>query len=179
MKNANFFNFSKINIFILLNCILILKRIESLPYFQAFPTNNNNYCIVFSDGVMFFNNFNNNCEYLNPKFKDEQKILKEDESKRISFNNFNDDIEKGLLIVKDYLYVLNFPGIIFCSKKLDEINLALSVVVPIECNGETKCYYVVALKNSNNKLELNLYENDGNSDGTTCNSQLLIPIQFN
>ena len=178
MKNASFFNFAKISIFMLLNCFLILKKIVSLPYFQTLPTIKNRYYIVFSNGIMFFFFFINyyDLKYL---FLPKQAITNEVELEKISFNNFYDDIENGLLIVKDYLYGLSLTGNIFCYEYLSKINGAISVVIPIKCNDDKKCYYVVALKNSNNYLVLNLYGNYTNSVSTTFNSKLLFFDEIN
>ena len=162
-------------IFIILNFLLI--KIYSLPYLQTLPAINNRYYIVFSKGIKFLNNIYNNIDWKHI-FVDDEIITNEAESEMVYLNNFENDT-KGLLIVKDYVYGLLLTGNIFCNKKLDEINGALSVVVPIKCISETLCYYVVGFKNSNNKLALNLYENDSNSIGKTCKSQLLNSKEFN
>ena len=175
MKNLCYSHFSKNISFILI--FLILIRIESLPYLQPLPAIDNRYYIVFSRGIMFLNNFYNNFDWKH-EFADDQIITSEEESEKISLKNFNDDIEKGLLIVKDYIYGLSLRGNIFCYKKLDEINGLLSVVVPISCS-RTICYYVVALKNANNDIVLYLYENDSNVSGSTCGTTLVFSVEFN
>ena len=177
MKDPRFFIFSKINMFMLLNCFLIFIKIESLPYFQTLPAINNRYYIVFSKGIIFLNNFYNNFDWKH-EFLEDEIITNENESEMVFLKNYNDNIELGVLIVKDYVYGLLLTGSIFCNKKLDEINGALSVVVPIKCN-DSLCYYVIALKNSNNKLVLNLYENDSYSVGQICKTQLFISKEFN
>ena len=177
MKSLNF-NSSKNKIFLLFNCFLIFIKIKSLPYFQTLPAIDNRYYIIFSKGIMFLNNYYNNFDW-KLEFADDQIIANEEESEKIYLKNFDDDVEIGLLIVKDYVYGLLLRGTIFCSKKIEEINGFLSVIVPIK-NVGTKSYYVIGLKNSNNKLSLYLYENDSNIYGSsTCNTELINSLEFN
>ena len=112
MKNMGFFNFSKINMLMLLNFFLIFIKIESLPYFQTLPAINNRYYIVFSKGIMFLNNIYNNFDWKH-EFVEDEIITNENESEMVFLKNYNDKIELGVLIVKDYAYGLLLTGTIF------------------------------------------------------------------
>ena len=176
MKNLYYSNFSK-NITIIF--FLILIKIESLPYLQTLPTIDNRYYIVFSRGIVFMNNFSNNFDWKH-EFNDDQIITSEEDFEKIYLKNFNNKIEWGILIVKNYIYDLSLRGNIFCNKKLEEINGFLSGVVTIEWQEATKkSYYVVVLKNTNNKLALYLYENDSYNTLPTCKTQLYDSKEFN
>ena len=176
MKNLYYSNFSK-NITIIF--FLILIKIESLPYLQTLPTIDNRYYIVFSRGIVFMNNFSNNFDWKH-EFNDDQIITSEEDFEKIYLKNFNNKIEYGILIVKDYIYDLSLRGNIFCTKKLEEINGFLSGVVTIEWQEATKkSYYVIVLKNANNKLALYLYENDSFNTLPTCKTQLFDFKEFN
>ena len=115
---------NKINlkyIFILLNCILMIQKIQNLQYLQTWTAIDNRYYIVFSKGIMFLNNYSNNFDWKH-EFVDDQIISNEEESEMIYLNKFIDNIERGILIVKDYIYDLSLRGDIFCTKKLTIIN---------------------------------------------------------
>ena len=172
MENFN----TKNIIFILLTYFNFFVIIESLPYLQTLPTVDNRYYIIFSREIIFLNSYSNNYDSKH-EFVDDQIITNEDESEMTYLKIFKDNPEICLLIVKDYIYGLSVRGNIYCNVKLDVINGHLSVVIPIQTASETISYFVIGLKNSNNKLELHLYRNTIRTSDCSC--ELLDSKEFN
>ena len=81
----------------------------------------------------------------------------------------------NLLIVKEYIYAVSDDGTLFCFSKINEINNNLSVLIPIK-DFDSYNYYVIAIKNSNNKINFFLYKNYP-SQG--CVSENILSKEYN
>ena len=79
-----------------------------------------------------------------------------------------------MLIVKDYVYALSDSGSYVCNKKLNEINGRISSIIPLKIQYP-KTYYIIATINSNNKLDLYLYENNLN---VPCSADVIFSIEY-
>ena len=154
------FYINHVNFIYILIILMKAIKIGSFSFFKTIPTLNNRYYMITPTNITFFNNIRT---IQDPKhtFIDDQIIGSEEDLEKIYYGRFNEYSEAHLLIVKDYVYALSDGGSYFCNKKLNEINNRISSIIPLKIQF-TKTYYIIATINSNNKLDLYLYENDLN-----------------
>ena len=107
-------------------------------------------------------------------FTFDQIIQSEEDLEKIYYGRFNEDSVTLLLIVKDYVYALSDSGSYVCNKKLNEINDRISSIIPLKIQN-SKTYYIIAIINSNNKLDLYLYESELN---ILCSTNLLFSNEY-
>jgi hypothetical protein len=94
-------------------------------------------------------------------FVDDQIITQSEDLKMISSATFNSLI--NIILIKYYIYILSDEGMCYFNKKLNEIdNYYSSLAIPLSC-VMPKCYLLIGLINSNNKVSLYLYGYISNS----------------
>ena len=152
-----------INIFILL---VLLIKVKTFAFFKAIPTIRNRYYIVTPDKLIFLNNINNNYD-TKVEFNNEQMIQSEEDYGKVSYGRFNDiDINlPHLVIIKDYVYAVADSGNAYCNTKIEEINGGFSSIAPL-ITIDIKNYFIMGMKNTNNKLSLYVKQNAGFGDCT-------------
>ena len=152
------FYINHVNFIYILIILIKAIKIGSFSFFKTIPTLNNRYYMITPTNIIFFNNIAN---MQVPKyiFTFDQIIQSEEDLEKIYYGRFNEDSVTHLLIVKDYVYALSDSGNYVCNKKLDQINGRISSIIPLKIQYP-KTYYIIAIVNSNNKLDLYLYEND-------------------
>ena len=152
-----------LNLFILL---FLVMKIKAFSFFKTIPTLYNRYYIITPNKLIFLNNYGNNYD-TKVEFNNAQIIESQDEYEKISYGRFNVETQAHLLIIKDYIYAISDNGNAFCNHIINEINGALSSIIPIQII-DLQSYYVIGMINSNKKLLLNLYQNrvDGNCSAT-------------
>ena len=173
-RNILSFYINRINIIHIL--IIFMKAIKSysFSFFKTIPTLNNRYYMITPTNLVFYNNIESRPD---PKhtFLDDEIITSEEDLEKIYYGRFTEISTAYLLIVKDYIYAISDGGDCFCNRKLDEINGRLSSVIPLKIIFP-KNYYIIAIINSNNRLDLYFYENNLNSG---CYSELIFSKEYN
>ena len=156
--------------------IILMKAIKicSFSFFKTIPTLNNRYYMITPTNIIFYNNFESRPDTKHI-FKNDQIIASEEDLEKIYYGRFNEISSAHLLIIKDYVYAISDVGDNYCNKKLDEINGRISCIIPLKIVFP-KTYYIIAIINSNNKLDLYLYENDLN---VACSAELIFNIEYN
>ena len=155
-----------INIFILL---VLLIKVKTFAFFKVIPTIRNRYYIITPNKLIFLNNFNNNYD-TKAEFNNAQMIQSEEDYEKVSYGRFNDiDINlPHLIIIKDYVYALSDSGNVYCNKSLEEVNGGFSSIAPL-ITINIKNYFIMGMKNTNNKLSLYVKQNSGFGDCTYTN----------
>jgi hypothetical protein len=107
----------------------------------------------------------------------------DEEVEMISFGSYVNNIEFYILVIKHYIYSVNFYGQYFCFTTLEEIEGSkVFLSIPFKCDS-SYCYYILGTRDSLNKLNLYLIANevgkcsykignqleiDGDSDNFNC-----------
>ena len=143
------------NIYILL--ILIIK-IQTIEFFNAIPTINNQNYIITEDKIIYYNN-NNNIYDTKFEFDNDQMIQSDEEYETICYGRFNQELESDqghLLIIKGYIYSITDTGNVSLFRKLSGMSNELSHIIPIKILDQVS-YFIYATLN-NNYLTLILYK---------------------
>ena len=158
--DLNLYQKNTFKIFFLVLIFLInIKYSQSFEYFKSIPLGRNNYYIVTTDKLLYYDAGSNTNNTVHT-FEDDQKILTKEEFDIISFNKFNQaNAPICLLIIKHFVYAISENGVLFCIKNLTQIiGYYPSLVNPITCTS-TYCYYIIGVTNLNNSLNIHLYGN--------------------
>ena len=140
--------------------ILKVKYIKPFKSFKSIPLQDNNYLLITSDKISFYNNAINKINSIHP-FTYNQVITLEEEFEMIYFGRFYQVTVPNLLlvIIKNFAYAINEDGFFNCYQELtDIIGYYKSFIIAIKCTL-TNCYYIFGLSNLNNKLFLFFYSN--------------------
>ena len=176
MKKYEVFLKEKILPFFILFITFFIKEINSQTskYTKSFSFPSNNYYIINSETISFFN-YNQNFYNIINIFRNDQIITSDKEIEIASFGGFNDYPSLYLLNIKHYIYALSNEGYVHCNVILnDTIGCYSFTLLPIKCYNY-KCYYIIGLIDSNSKLYLYLYINSKNS----CDSELIYKLEIN
>ena len=159
---------------ILLIFILKFIRIKSFENFKTIYLSNNNYLIIKQHSINYYSN-----NQLNEikAFNESQMITTTEELDNVNFGIFKDEGDSliaHLLIVKDYIYAIQY-GRCLCDYQLNKITNVLSTeVFPYKCISYT-CFYIIGVMEKNKSLFLYLYKNPADS----CSSTLVASLSIN
>ena len=146
---------NSMNIYILL--ILIIK-IQTITFFNAIPTINNQYYFITEDKIIYHNN-NNNTYDTKFEFDSNQMIQSDEEYETISYGRFNQELESqgNLLIIKGYIYSLTDTGSVSFLREISGMSKELSNLIPIKIIDQ-ESYFILATINPYKHLILILYK---------------------
>ena len=130
---------------------------QTNEYCKLISFYNNDYYIITLNEISFYNNDQKTTNVIH-QFDEDQIITSSEILQMISYGSFFQDL--NFILIKDYLYLVTDSGSFLCIVKLTEIEkyYSSSLFIPIKCNNQ-KCYCLIGLINSNNKLSLYLYGN--------------------
>ena len=159
---------------ILLIFFLKFIRIQSFENFKTLYISYNNYLIIKQNSINYYsNNLLNEIK----TFDESQMITTTEELDNVSFGVYKDEDNSmiaNLLIVKDYIYAIQY-GRYICDYQLNKITNVLSTeVFPYKCISNT-CFYIIGLMQNNKSLFLYLYQNPADS----CSSTLVASLSIN
>jgi hypothetical protein len=159
---------------ILLIFILKFIRIKSFENFKTKYLSYDNYLIIKQHSINYYsNNILNEIK----TFNESQMITTTEELDNVSFGVYKDEDNSmiaNLLLVKDYIYAIQY-GSYICDCKLTKITNVLSTeVIPYKCISYF-CFYIVGLIQKNRSLFLYLYKNPADS----CSSTLVASLSIN
>ena len=161
---------SKLNLFqnghikrFLLFALFFIKLIKSqtLENFRRFHVENNNYFMVTSKEIIFYNSATQEKTLLKT-FSNNEIITSEEELEYISFGCYINQSKAPLclLIIKNNVYVCQKSGGIACTLEINEIkDYYTTFVYPVKCTT-THCYFMIGVRNSGNKLNLYMFGNE-------------------
>ena len=158
--------FSILDKFIFFLLLLRLVKLE-IPYYKIIYLYEDRYFLINTNELKSLditNHINKTINYFN-----ETQFKSQEETEMVSFGKFkNNNYVPNLLIIKDFVYALNFETF-HCSIKMKELEeKKLSEVIPYKCQN-SKCFYFLATVNSLNEFYLYLYDNPDNA----CDSKLI------
>ena len=102
-------------------------------------------------------------------FNDNQKIQAFEELNMVNFGIFK-DTNLSIIIIKNYIYAIS-ETIHYCNNKKEEITGYYPEVFPLNCTSY--CHYIIGFLNTQNLLNLFLYETYPND---YCNSNLVYSL---
>ena len=161
-------------ILILLYCAIKIQSIQNLKLIYL---GEDNYYIISSEKIYFYQNKDNNNKIPILYFlKDNQKLQIEKEFNTIFFGEFNCIISvRNILTIKNYIYYL-INDEYFCNEQLTQIEGTITELIPFDCVG-IYCYYFVGFINNNKELNLYLFKKITNN--CLDNSDLFLSLTYN
>ena len=136
--------------------ILKIISVKSITFFKSLPLSNNNYYIITSNKLYYYDSATNTNKNITT-FVQDQIVSTEKELEMISFGRYGSTNTPNLLLIKHFTYAVTETGAIHCIKNLTDIaSYYPTFTIPIKCTS-TDCFYIIGLTNLNKKLYIYLY----------------------
>ena len=123
-----------------------------------------------------FNNGNWICYLTEPQ---RMNITNNEELELVSFAQYLDELSYNIIIIKHYLFFMDTTGSYLCTFELSQLSGYNINLVPYKCEEENsilKCYYFIAVINSDKKIEI--YEYKATPVSNNCENELITNLTY-
>ena len=106
-------------------------------------------------------------------------INNDEELELLRFAQYLDDLSYNIIAIKHFLLFMNTEGSLFCTFELSQLSGYHISLVPFKCEEENsilKCYYFIAVINSDKNIEI--YEYRATPIKDYCNNELINKIIY-